>query len=126
MKTVIITGSRHYRDPKPIRTVMTALLAEYGIYAFRHGGAKGADSLGKYIAENILRLTDIDEYKADWDQYGKAAGPIRNRQMLDTEIAKGEDILVIAFPLEDSIGTWDMINYARDNNIEVRVYDIAG
>jgi hypothetical protein len=106
---------------------MTALLAEYGIYAFRHGGAKGADNLGKYIAENILRLTDIDEYKADWDQYDKAAGPIRNRQMLDTEIRKGKDtILVIAFPLEDSIGSWDMINYARSLQVEVRIYDTKG
>jgi hypothetical protein len=44
--------------------------------------------------------------------------------MLDTEIRKGKDtILVIAFPLEDSIGSWDMINYARERNIEVRIYE---
>lgn len=125
MKTVIITGSRDYRDPKPIRKAMQALLAEHGIYKFRHGKAKGADNLGEYIARNILRLPDINGYKADWDKHGNAAGPIRNREMLDTEIAKeGRDnIIVIAFPLEQSKGTYDMIKYSRECKVEVRVYD---
>jgi len=48
--------------------------------------------------------------------------------MLDTEIAKeGKDnIIVIAFPLEDSKGTIDMIEYSRANNIEIRIFDEKG
>jgi hypothetical protein len=126
MKTVIITGSRHYKDIKPIRNVMRALLEEFGIYKFRHGKAKGADSLGAFVAQQ-LKL-DIDEYIADWDQYGNAAGPIRNREMLLTEIEKEgkENIIVIAFPLEGSKGTYDMINFATGEDVEVRIYNDEG
>ena len=128
MKTVIITGSRHWRNAAVIRKVMAALCQEIGPFKFRHGKAKGADSYGAYIAKNVLDIQDIDDYPADWDLHGNAAGPIRNREMLDTEIAKeGKDnIIVIAFPLEDSKGTIDMIEYSRANNIEIRIFDEKG
>lgn len=122
MKTIIITGSRHYINAKLIKEVMSNLIEEFGVYKFRHGGANGADTLGKSRAIK-LGVTDIIEYKADWDTHGKAAGPIRNREMLDTEIEKGEDILVIAFPLANSIGTFDMIEYSRGKGIDVRIYN---
>lgn len=128
MKTVIITGSREYRNARIITKVMRALYTELGNYKFRHGKAKGADTLGAFIYTNVLGLKDINEYPAQWDVYGKAAGPIRNRLMLDTEIENegNSSIIVIAFPLENSIGTYDMIEYAKECNVEVRIYDVNG
>lgn len=127
MKTVIITGSRKYNKGKTIRIVMEGLLQEFGIYKVRHGNAKGADTLADSRAR-LMKLPDIYGYVADWDRYDKAAGPIRNKEMLLTEIEKEgrENILVIAFPLPDSKGTYHMINFARDNQVEVRIYDIEG
>ena len=57
---------------------------------------------------------------ADWLQ--KAAGAIRNREMLDKE----EVDLVMAFPLGSegqSRGTWDTIREARRRGISVEVYE---
>ena len=60
---------------------------------------------------------EVREYPAKWDEHGKAAGPIRNRQMFDSE--KPE--LVIAFhnDLANSKGTKDMVAYARSKGCPV-------
>lgn len=45
------------------------------------GGATGADTLAeRYAKEHDLALTVI---KPDWAKYGKAAGPIRNVQIIE-------------------------------------------
>ena len=44
---------------------------------------------------------------ADWKQYGRGAGPIRNREMLQYS----EPDIVVAFP--GGAGTADMIRAAR-------------
>jgi len=45
------------------------------------GGAGGVDKSGEYAAKISLRKVKI--FKADWDKYGKSAGPIRNKQMAE-------------------------------------------
>lgn len=77
-----------------------------------HGGARGVDLLADKWA--ILHECVIEEYKADWDKYGKSAGPIRNQLMLDV----GKPDLVIAFPTKNSKGTWDMVSRAKKKGIE--------
>lgn len=66
-----------------------------------HGAAKGADLLadewGYYAGVNVAA------YPANWGQRGRAAGPLRNREMLTKE---NPDI-VIAFP--GGTGTADMV-----------------
>lgn len=74
------------------------------------GGAKGADSAAADFA--IVNYTKLTEVKADWEKYGKAAGMIRNRQMIDLK-----PDLVIAFP--GGIGTANMVTIARMNGVEV-------
>lgn len=44
------------------------------------GGAQGIDSLAKAFATECVKLP-FKECLADWSTHGKAAGPIRNRQM---------------------------------------------
>lgn len=63
------------------------------------GGAKGADNLGIHWA--TVNWTKLEVFPADWEQHGKAAGHIRNQQMLDS----GVDIAV-QFP--GGKGTADM------------------
>jgi len=45
------------------------------------GGAKGVDTYADYYAKTIGKPFKL--FKADWDTHGKAAGPIRNKQMAE-------------------------------------------
>ncbi len=100
------------------------------------GGAKGADAVAAWWAtcspfHSHAKLpedpTDYSAYpddppfvhlkfRAKWGEYGKAAGAIRNQQMLD----EGKPDLVLAFShdLANSKGTKDMVNRARKNGVE--------
>lgn len=76
-----------------------------------HGAAPGADAhAAQWALKN--RLT-INSWKADWKRHGKAAGPIRNQQMIDN----GKPDLVIAFP--GGRGTADMIARAKAASIKL-------
>jgi len=74
------------------------------------GCAPGADTLGTEWAEakgiQVAR-------PADWNTHGRAAGPIRNQQMLD----EGKPELVVSFP--GGRGTADMVRRVRAAGIEV-------
>ena len=77
------------------------------------GGAQGADLLAaRYAVEHKIPLK---VFRPDWNTHGRAAGPIRN-----TLIVKECDA-VIAFPLGDSVGTWDTVNKGKRCGKEVTV-----
>ncbi len=76
-----------------------------------HGLALGADLMAEDWG--IRYALNIRRFKADWDTHGKAAGPIRNQQMID----QGKPDLVIAFP--GGRGTADMVAKTREAGIDV-------
>ena len=120
MKTsfkVLFCGDRKYNNKNRIWNVMLALVKQYGEIVVMHGDAKGADRLAGYVAKEFD--LEVQVYPANWGLHGLAAGPIRNRQMLDQ---KPE--LVVAFHpfIRKSKGTKDCITEARKRMIEVRVY----
>lgn len=100
---VIVCGGRDYTDQDAIRERLEVLRADYPDAIVIHGGAPGADSWAGHIAGRLG--LDVEVYPANWKKYGRAAGPIRNREMLDS----GAD-LVIAFP--GGVGTQNMITQA--------------
>jgi len=53
---------------------------------------------------------------ADWQQYGKAAGPIRNGKML-LELQRYFDRCVVPFP--GGAGTANMVKQAREAGVKV-------
>jgi hypothetical protein len=77
------------------------------------GGARGADTLAVQEARARKPPIPVRVYPADWRRHGKAAGPIRNQQMLD----EGAPDLVLAFP--GGGGTADMVRRARRAGLEV-------
>lgn len=111
---VLITGSRHYSNEEVIRRELAAFPAGTVVI---HGAAPGADSIADRIAK-ALGFKVIAE-PADWKTHGKAAGPIRNQKMLDEYCPT----VVLAFPLKDSRGTWDMVRRAEAAGVRVRVID---
>ena len=78
---VIIAGSRHM-EMGSFDLIQEAVNASgFQVDEVVCGMANGADILGMYWAKQ--KGIPVAKFPADWKQYGKAAGPIRNKQMLD-------------------------------------------
>lgn len=101
---VVVTGSRDWEDYDYIYCRLAELPAGSTII---HGGCRGADQLASKAARALGFKQEA--MLADWKQFGKSAGPIRNRRML----AKHPD-LVIAFCRNNSAGTMDCHDAAKD------------
>ena len=114
----LICGDREWADGEYIYKVLVRLGGRGGIEAVIEGEARGADRLGKVAA---LQLgIPVEKFPADWTGLGKAAGPIRNQQMLD----EGHPTIVLAFHdhLDQSKGTADMLERAEAANIPIQLF----
>ena len=102
---VLICGSRQWTDRKTIEAFVGLLRPDTTII---EGESAGVDKLAAEAARwcNL----NVEEYPADWKQYGLGAGAIRNQQMID----EGKPDVVVAFALTPiTPGTADMIACAR-------------
>lgn len=116
---VLVCGSRHFHDYYKLCNTMDDLnLDEKQPITIISGEARGADTLAKQYAEECG--WDYVGYPADWNTYGKRAGPIRNSQML----VEGKPDLVVAFLAPNSRGTKHMIEIAQKAGVETKVIDI--
>jgi hypothetical protein len=117
---VLVTGDRRWTDYDAVWRELAKLPTGTVVV---HGAARGADSLADKAARRLG--FEPRAYPADWEQYGLAAGPIRNRLMLKEEHRPGEPIdRVLTFhgDLPNSKGTRDMVGAARKAGIPVDVY----
>lgn len=110
---VVVTGSREWSDYEIVEEAFTLLPPGSRL---AHGGARGLDTIAGEIA--LVQGLEVVVYPADWSRYGKLAGTLRNRMMVDTEFPH----LVLAFPLPGSIGTWHCAYYALARGHEVYVW----
>lgn len=109
MTTLAVTGTRRGRSD---------VEAQLDLYARVFGAPTlvivGGDRNGKRRSHRGVDLQAFNHARlrgwpglavyADWDVYGRAAGPLRNGRMV-TRAGTGAHLL--AFPDERSSGTWD-------------------
>lgn len=109
---VIFCGDREWTDAFAVEAALLRLVPSKDVIIT--GGAQGADTIAHDLAAGMGFL--LESYPAEWDKYHKAAGPIRNQQMLDSK-----PDLVIAFhhDLLRSKGTKDMVDRARKAGVRV-------
>ncbi|MFO8238205.1 MAG: SLOG family protein [Prochlorococcaceae cyanobacterium] len=101
--------------------IAAALLARTGgqvVHGLLHGGARGAD---RAIGRAARQLGwPVAVLPADWHRHGRAAGPIRNRELLELAISRAValssaaapvSVLVVAFP--GGAGTASLVQQAR-------------
>lgn len=101
MKVIIAGGRDTHITFKDIESQIR--ISDYNVTEIVEGGSSGVDTTAyKYAKYNKI---PVKEFYAEWDVYGKCAGPIRNRQMAEYADA------LIAFP--GGKGTQDMINAMR-------------
>ena len=114
---ILVTGDREWDD---IMTVVETLEKFPSGTIIVHGACRGADNTCAAIAEDLGFI--VRPYPADWVKFPRAAGPIRNQQMLDEEHRDDEPIdQCIAFHnnMAASKGTKDMVKRAEKANIRV-------
>jgi hypothetical protein len=110
-KRILVCGGRDYQNRQHVWATLDRLHAARGIAAIIQGAADGAD---RWAAEwGWERGIRVCSFPADWKAHGKAAGPIRNKQMLDEAKPDG----VVAFP--GGSGTANMVRQARAAGVPV-------
>ena len=105
----------------PQQRVAAELLARSSgrlVHLLLHGGARGADAAIGRAAQQLGWSSAV--MPAQWQLHGRAAGPIRNRELLQQAIAKAvahtspgslASVLVVAFP--GGPGTASLVREAR-------------
>ena len=116
---VIIAGSRGITNPTHL-DIAVLMAKDMGIKPTEivSGGAVGVDKMGEHIA--TLNNIPIKQFLPDRKRHGKAAGPIRNKQMVDYADA------LIAVWDGKSKGTLSTIQYAQEKGIQICVYTVPG
>lgn len=113
---VLVCGSRDWEDEGIIFTVLLGLLGKHPTLI--HGAARGADRIAGIISVDLYGKENVETYPAKWEEHGKAAGVIRNQQMLD---AKPDVVYAFNDNLAESKGTADMVRRAKKAGIPVYV-----
>ncbi len=112
----IIAGCRDIHRDRAFELIRTALNQcgwKDQITVILHGACHGVDT----AAEEYCKGTwPIESFPADWRKHGKAAGPIRNREM-----ASKADALIAIWD-GNSKGTLNMIQAAEENGLRLFVY----
>lgn len=105
-----IIGSRSFTDYSRLCYVMDEWFDrngqhDYVVKEVISGGANGADKLAaRWAQEHNIKLT---EFLADWEKHGKAAGFIRNEDIVR------EANVVLAFWDGESRGTQNSLSIAK-------------
>jgi hypothetical protein len=114
---LLVCGCRWLADQELVELEIWDELDGYtGAHTLIQGGSDGADAL----ARNVFVFDTFETWRADWQQHGKAAGPIRNQQMID----EGRPDRVLAFWDGKSRGTLDCITRAVAAGIPVRIVPV--
>lgn len=104
---VLVCGGRDFSDEDLFRKTLLSL----DITEIIEGGAQGADLMAYNWAWE--REIPLRSYPANWGRFGRAAGFLRNKQMLE----EGKPDLVVAFP--GGRGTANMVKLAKEAGVKV-------
>lgn len=85
---LIIAGSRDLNPTFGFIKSCIQMFSPGTITEIVSGCAEGVDSEGEHFASHMN--IPVKRFPADWDKHGKAAGPIRNREM-----AQYADVLLV-------------------------------
>lgn len=113
---IFVCGGRHFSDYALLEKTINGVIAESGYEDIEivSGHCVGADRLGELYAEKHNAQVKI--FPAKWEKYGKRAGPMRNKQMVDY-VSGIENKMVIAFVSSNTKGTRNTIALAKKANI---------
>ena len=115
---VLICGDRNWTDKQAIEREFIQHGLDPSRDTIMHGRASGADTLAGNIGKE--RGFPVRSYPAQWHIHGRAAGPIRNKLMLD----QNPDLVLAFHPdITKSKGTGHMVRIARAKGVETEVFN---
>lgn len=120
---LVVSGSRVLRahERELVGRIFAPFCEERRVTNVYHGAARGVDSYLAALAE--YAGLGVRAFQADWNRHGKAAGMLRNGEMLtQARLAGGNTVL--AFPRPGGRGTQHMINEAATRGFEVLVHRV--
>lgn len=83
---VLLTGSRTWSDEGVIHEVLSDLLFKHHAMTLVHGACpRGADQIADQWARqrnSRTRAVSVERHPADWKEHGRAAGIVRNAEMV--------------------------------------------
>lgn len=122
MPRLLITGTRHgWEDTAALDRILRerfeALCQQHDteVVLLVHGDASGIDRQARDIW--VGHGLPHEPHPANWKAFGNAAGPLRNSEMVDAGAS-----VCLAFPHEDSRGTYDCLNKALAAGIPVQTF----
>ena len=75
----IIAGGRDFKPTEEHKSWVIDKIHKHGITEIVSGGARGADYFGEKVGKECnLKIT---VFNAEWNRYGRSAGPRRNKEM---------------------------------------------
>ena len=116
---ILIAGTRTFNDYELLRKEVDSFIEEITapvlpvLIRILSGGASGADALGERYAKQRKHILKV--MPADWNKYGRAAGPLRNKQMGDRADA------CIVFWDGISRGTKNVIDLCKKAKVQCKV-----
>lgn len=117
---IVIGGCRDYNNYTVFKAFVTQCLSQIKHtknISIISGHCSGVDTMAEQFAKE--HQYPIEIYPAEWKKYGRAAGPKRNRIMVDAAD------MVIAFWDKKSKGTKSLLEYAQkeDKKIYIKFID---
>lgn len=132
--TVLVTGGRGFTSRDQVYSRLNLCMKQYPslqTLQIVHGGCPtGADRFAADYCKDAQLLKHDNEkrilvkeivFPANWKQYGLAAGPIRNQQMVDYCNQRTNMCLAFHDDLKSSKGTLDTVRRALKQKIRVYV-----
>lgn len=122
----IATGGRSYHPSQDDAFELRSIIEDEGIVELYHGAAKHKCrhkeckrklSLDAWAGECARRLgVKVNPWIADWDRYGRSAGPRRNKDMIDDalyqlQIGHVDDVVALVYP--GGRGTSHCVSYCH-------------
>jgi hypothetical protein len=115
---ILVTGAREYYNKKIILETLKKYKDDNVVLI--HGNCQGVDKLAAEVGKGLG--FEIECCPADWKKYGRAAGPIRNKEMIEL-LLNYKNRIMFAFHenIELSKGTKNCVNQAKKLGIIAKV-----
>lgn len=116
---ILVTGSRDWDDRDAVWGALNKAATEAGVVLVSGHCPTGADQMAEEWADCQPDVT-IELHPADWETYGKRAGFLRNKEMVDL----GADVC-LAFIKDGSRGASMTARLAEEAGIPVRRFEVT-